>query len=295
MAAAPSKKAALAGNMLSSIVGKAPASAPAAAPAVPLDGDRHAGTVRARNVLDIPVAKIVRDPDQPRTEFDEDELARLAGSLKYHGQLQPIRVRWDEARGKYVVIAGERRWRAAQVAGLSTLTASVDEPDPDRILELQLVENALRLDLQPLEKAIAYRKLMDARGWTQSELADRLNIHKGSVSRTLALLDLPEPVQERIAEGTVSASAAAEIARVEDPVEQEVLAIQVAEAGVSRRQLRADRPAKAPRAPKVRPTPIAKVEASLDGGKAWLHYQDEGAGLVGILEQLLERARAGTL
>ena len=245
--------------------------------------DRFAGTVRAKNILEIPVAQIVRDPEQPREEFDEDELARLAASLKYHGQLQPIRVRWDQDRGKYIVIAGERRWRAAQVAGLATLTATVDDPDPERILEQQLVENALRLDLNPLEKANAYRRLMDARGWSQTELADRLNVHKASVSRSLALLDLPEPVQARVAEGSMSASVAAEIARVADPVEQEALAIQVAETGVTLRQLRADPPARSPRPARAKstkaPAPVMqKAQARLEGGTLWIQYQDEGVG-----------------
>ena len=128
--------------------------------------DRWRGVERSRDMAMIPVAKIDRDPDQPRQEFDEEELDRLAESLRIRGQLQPIRVRWDEGRGVYVVLAGERRWRAARMAGLDKLACVIHEgvlTDEEK-LAMQLVENALRADLKPVEQARAYRRLMDAQG-----------------------------------------------------------------------------------------------------------------------------------
>ena len=282
------KAAGFAASMLSSIkpsqgFAVIPPQASASAP------DRYDGTQKARNVLEIPVDKIVRDPDQPRVEFDEEELARLAQSLRDHGLLQPIRVRWDEGRGKYVVLAGERRWRAAQLAGFATLTASVDDPAADRVLEIQLVENALRVDLNPVEKANAYRRLMDAKGWSQTELAEHLSLHKASVSRTLALLGLPAEIQVQVEQGQISPSAGAILARVEDPAEQAALAVQSAEVKVPRKSLRADAAASSPRTPRARPRTKApvlhKAQKTIEGGTIWIQYQDDqDLGLLALLK-----------
>lgn len=200
--------------------------------------------------------RIDRDPDQPREEFEPDALARLAESLRTKGQLQPIRVRWDEGRGVYVILAGERRWRAARMAGLAELQCVIHDGDdsPEERIALQLVENALRDDLRPVEQARAYRRLMDARGWSMTELAGELGVHQTSVARALALLDLPCTVQERVERGDLAPSAAAEIARLSDPAEQGAVAAAVVEQGLSRaevadvvRAVRARRPAPPPR------------------------------------------------
>lgn len=158
----------------------------------------------------IEITRIVPDPAQPRREFDEAELSELAGSLRDLGQQQPIRVRWDSAKDKYVIIAGERRWRAAQQAGLKTLSAIIDDKTltADRVLEMQVVENALRADLTPLEAGAAYRLLMQTWQCTQQQLAQRLHVSQSKVSRALAALDLPEPVQAAVGQGKVGAVAA---------------------------------------------------------------------------------------
>ncbi len=110
------------------------------------------GVARSQNTAEIRVDRIVRDANQPREEFDPEGLASLAESLKTRGQLQPIRVRWDEGRGVYVIVCGERRWRAAALAGLETLTCVIHEGEID-VLAIQLIENALREDLKPIEQA----------------------------------------------------------------------------------------------------------------------------------------------
>ena len=142
-------------------------------------------------------------PDQPRTEFDPEALERLAASLKARGQLQPIRVRWDDQADRYVVVVGERRWRAAALAGLESIACVVASGDatPEDLLEDQLVENALREDLRPIEQARAYRTLLAARGLTHRQLAERLQIGHASIARALALLDLPEPIQAEVEAG----------------------------------------------------------------------------------------------
>lgn len=175
-----------------------------------------------RSAMSIEVSRIVRDPDQPRTEFDPDELDRLTRSVARDGVLQPIRVRWDEGQGAYVVLLGERRWRAATAAGLREIPCIVHDGtlDPTEKLGLQLIENALRHDLKPIEQANAYRRLMDTRGWNAKEIAAELNISPSSMTRALSLLELPPIVQDRVEQGALSPSAAAEIAKLDRPEDQ---------------------------------------------------------------------------
>jgi ParB family chromosome partitioning protein len=209
----------------------------------------------------IAIDRIERDPNQPREEFGEDGLARLAESLKMRGQLQPIRVRWDEDRGAYVVLAGERRWRAARMAGLAELQCVIHEGTLTAVerLALQLVENALRDDLKPVEQARAYKKLMEARGWTMTELAAELGLHQTSIGRALTLLELPCTVQEQVEQGALAPSSAVEIAKIPNPEEQRTVAGEAIASGLSRSEVaavvqavRARRPD-----PQVRPEPIS--------------------------------------
>src|SRR5262245_7495776 len=134
---------------------------------------RLQGVTKSRNSVEIPVDRVQADPDQPREDFDEESLHRLADSLRQRGQLQPIRVRWDEDRQHYVILVGERRWRAAQMAGLPSLSCIIVEGDLGEAerLSIQLIENALREDLKPIEQAKAYRTLMEAHGWSGNQLA----------------------------------------------------------------------------------------------------------------------------
>ena len=151
----------------------------------------------------IEVARIVADPSQPRTEFDDEELDRLAASLRDAGQRETIRVRWDAKQDRYVIVSGERRWRAAQRGGIPTLMAVVDGDDMtgDRLLEMQLIENCLRVDLSAVESGRAYKSLMMTWGCSQKELAARLHVSESKVSRAIQSLDLPEKVQQEITKG----------------------------------------------------------------------------------------------
>jgi ParB/RepB/Spo0J family partition protein len=154
----------------------------------------------------IEVARIVADPSQPRTEFDDEELDRLAASLRDAGQRETIRVRWDAAQDRYVIVSGERRWRAAQRAGIPTLLAVVDtdEMTGERLLEMQLIENCLRVDLSAVESGRAYRSLMQAWGCSQKELAARLHVSESKVCRA---------VQTEITKGKQGGMAAVKTAR----------------------------------------------------------------------------------
>jgi ParB family chromosome partitioning protein len=189
-----------------------------AQPAVSAEPDRLQGVVRSRDAADIPVAKIVPDPDQPREEFDPEALERLAESMKARGQLQPIRVRWDAGQGAYVVLVGERRYRAAKMAGLETLSCViVNTPiEPGELLALQLIENLLRDDLRPIEQAKAFRTLMTRNGWSTRQVAAELAVTQSAVVRALALLDLPEPVQVKVEAGELPPATAYEISKLDD-------------------------------------------------------------------------------
>jgi len=197
---------------------------------------RLQGVIKAGNAAEIPLDKLQADADQPREEFDEAALDRLAESLKTRGQLQPIRVRWDEGRGAYVIIAGERRWRAAVKAGLKTMTCIIHDREipPAELLTMQVVENMLREDLRPIEQAKAFRALMDLNGWPLRQLARELAIDHSGVVRALALLDLPEDVQAHVEHGHLPAATAYELSKMDDPVEQAELASRVVAEGLSR-------------------------------------------------------------
>lgn len=160
------------------------------------------GRTRMANAAAIALDRIAADP-QTREVFDEDELRRLAESLKTHGQIQPILVRYDEQRQVYVVVAGERRLRAARLAGLPTINCVVVEKELTEAerLNLQILENAARVDLRPVEQAKAFDKAMRMNGWDGKTLAEQLNLNPSTVSRSLALLKLPDEVQRKVDAG----------------------------------------------------------------------------------------------
>jgi ParB family chromosome partitioning protein len=188
----------------------------------------------------ISIDRIMPDPGQPRKEFDEEALDRLAESLRTRGQLQPIRVRWDDGVDKYIVVVGDRRYRAAMRAGIESIACVVvaGNPSPEDLLEDQLVENALREDLKPVEQARAYEVLLSARGLSQRQLAERLQIGHASIARALALLDLPEPIQEAVDQGHIAPNTAYELTKVDDPGTQAELAREAAEGRLRRDEIK---------------------------------------------------------
>jgi ParB family transcriptional regulator, chromosome partitioning protein len=211
---------------------------------VPLAGPRPVpgrmqGLIRSKDAAEIAVDRIGPDPDQPREEFDREALERLAESLKSKGQLQPVRVRWDEGRGLYVLVCGERRWRAARMAGMPTMSCVITEgpTGAGELLALQLVENALREDLRPLEQAKAFRSLMDQNGWSARQVARELAIAHPNVVRALALLDLPDSVQAQVERGTLPPATAYEVSKIADPAEQADLAARAVDEDLSRAEV----------------------------------------------------------
>lgn len=215
--------------------GQFPGNQPGASPEMPA---RLRGVTKAKNAAEIELGKVQPDPGQPREVFDEEALGRLAESLRSRGQLQPIRVRWDEPAGVYKILCGERRWRAAGMAGLATVSCVVVEGPvgPGELLAMQVVENALREDLKPVEQARAFRALMDFNGWSTHQVARELSVTQSAVVKSLALLELPAEVQERVERGELAAGTAYEVSRVADPEEQRVIAEQVVAEKLTRQE-----------------------------------------------------------
>ncbi|QDT13468.1 ParB/RepB/Spo0J family partition protein [Planctomycetes bacterium K23_9] len=184
----------------------------------PVSSAKDVGRVPLRTFGKIDVNRVIPDPDQPRTEFDEQEIAKLAASIRSHGQLHPIRVRWHESNEKWIVISGERRWRATKAAGLPNVNCffvegEISEPE---IREQQLVENLYRRDLNSMEEARAYQSLMTLNEWNGKQVAESLHLSTSRVSRALALLDLPEELQSQVESGTLSKSSAYELSKLDN-------------------------------------------------------------------------------
>jgi ParB family chromosome partitioning protein len=252
---------------------------------------RLQGVAKSKNAIEVPVDKIQPDPDQPREEFEAEALERLAESLKTKGQLQPIRVRWDEERGVYVIIMGERRWRAAVMAGLPAMACVVHEGalDPGERLAIQLVENALREDLRPVEQAKAYRKLMDRHNWSGNRLAKELAIDQAAVSRALALLELPAAVQAKVDSGELATRTAYEIGKLDDATEQLALAEQAAAGEITRDQVQATVKARKIGKPASAAAPSPRREIRFDDGAKIVITLPPGASGVEATIEMLRR------
>jgi len=179
-----------------------------------------------RSMGSIEVERIAPDPNQPRKDFNEEQLQQLADSLKTDGQLQPIRVRWDEESSMWLIIVGERRWRAAKLAGLERLMCVFvkNGMSEEQIRSQQVIENLQRSDLKPIEEAQAFRDLMKLNSWNTTELAATLHISRPRVSRSLSLLKLPEDIRAKVNDGTIKATAGYELSKVKDEDELRELA-----------------------------------------------------------------------
>ena len=158
-----------------------------------------------RNEMLVPVVTIHPNPDQPRRHFDTDDLNDLAGSIRSKGIIQPLVVRAHPVKaGEYEIVAGERRWRASQLAQLHELPVVVREFSDLDVLEIAIIENIQRADLNPIEEAIGYRQLMDKFGHTQEQMAEALGKSRPHIANVLRLLALPEDVQRFVTNGSLS-------------------------------------------------------------------------------------------
>lgn len=168
----------------------------------------------------LPLAEISPDPEQPRKRFDETALAELASSILEHGVLQPIVVR-ATGLGRYTIIAGERRWRAARLAGLTEIPAVVRELTDSQAMEIALIENLQREDLDPVEEAMGYRQLMERCGYTQETAAAKIGKSRSAVANSLRILNLTPRCLELLRDGALSAGHAKALLSLSDPAMQD--------------------------------------------------------------------------
>lgn len=165
--------------------------------------------------VSLPITEIEPNRAQPRKKFDDTALGELADSIRQHGVITPVLVR-PMTDGSYQLVAGERRWRAARMAGLSELPALIKEMSDSEAMELALIENLQREDLNPVEEAEGYRVLMDTYGLTQEQVAQRVNKSRPAVANAVRLLTLPDEVRSMVAQGKLSSGHARALAAVED-------------------------------------------------------------------------------
>ena len=183
----------------------------------------------------LPIHKVEPNPDQPRQDFDEEELQALSESIEMHGVMQPLTVR-ELKSGYYQIIAGERRWRAARMAGLSEIPVVVIEADDKKVMELALIENLQRQDLNAIEEAQGYQSLMTDYGLTQDEAAKRVGKSRPAVANALRLLSLNDEISEMVRVGKLSAGHARAVLSIKNEKKQIEAAKKIVNLGLSVRQ-----------------------------------------------------------
>lgn len=236
-------------------------------------------------VTALPLREIEPDPEQPRKNFDEEALAQLAASIAENGLLQPIAVRPKRIGTGYTIIAGERRWRAARLAGLDEVPVLVKDVTDEQAAALALIENLQREDLDPIEVAEGCRQLIEKYGLTQETAAKRLGKSRSAVANSLRLLTLPDEVRAQVSSGALSAGHAKVVLGLPSAALMQQAAAEITEKGLNVRQTEAlcKKLARPPRPPKEKPDPFCRpkraveVEAALKevtGSEVHVEYKD---------------------
>jgi len=226
---------------------------------------------KAQDIVQLPVSKLVPNPGQPRKNFDETELQELADSIKTYGIIQPI-IAADAGDGAYIIIAGERRTRAAKLAGLETVPVIIRDYTDQKRLEISLIENIQRTDLNPIEEAAAYKNLMDFSNLSQDELATRVGKNRSTVANALRLLKLPIEIQKSIEEGKVSSGHARALLSVTDAKSRDKLYREILTNEVSVREVE-----KRAAAINTEKQDKPKTAKGADGGKASKRHPEVNA------------------
>lgn len=239
--------------------------------------------------MDIPIELLRRNPDQPRKVFSEADIDELAASIREKGVIQPLLVRPAPGfAGQYEIVAGERRWRAAQRAGLREMPAVVRALPDAEVLEIAIIENVQRVDLNPIEEALGYKALMERFGRTQDGVADVVGKSRPHVANALRLLNLPEAVQGYVLQGQLSAGHARAIAAAADPL---ALARRVIDGGLTVREaegLARQSAAAAGKKPRVGATPAGKDADTLA-------LESDLADSLGLTVEILDKAGVGEM
>lgn len=250
---------------------------------------------QSSGVQTVAVTAIQPNPLQPRSDIDEEKLQELAASIREHGLIQPLIV--TETDGQYVLIAGERRWRASKLANLQKVPVIVKEATPQAMLELAIIENIQRADLNPLEEAYAYQQLMDEFGLTQEEVSQRVGKGRSTIANLVRLINLPAHIQQAVTDGRISGAHARALLPLPTPERQTAAMNQIIKLDLNVRQteqlvknLLADKKPK-PKPRKTLPPELAAVEdefrhrlgtrVSIEtsgrgkGGKVVIHYYSD--------------------
>ena len=192
----------------------------------------------SRSITEIDIESVNPNPDQPRKDIDEEKIIELSDSIRIHGILQPIIASKTEDPTNFEIIAGERRWRAAQQAGLSSVPVIVlDEVDTQKILELSLIENIQREDLNAIEKAKGYKVLLEKFSLTQEEVAQQVGQNRATVANHLRLLELPQDIQDNVSRGTLTMGHARAILPIQNNSKQRALVTRIIQDGLNVREV----------------------------------------------------------
>lgn len=296
------------GRGLSALMPSVPpptAASPAAAPAPA----QPAAPARPRTYFAAGIEDLYPSPEQPRRNFDEAKLAELAASIRVHGVIVPLVVRPRGSAGGYYLIAGERRWRAAQRAGLHEVPVVVQDVEESVALERALVENLQRADLGPLEEAAAFQRLVDEYGLSHEEIAGRIGKDRSTVANAIRLLKLPAPVRQLVEDERLSMGHARALLGLEEPaaieraareVVDRQLSVRATESLVKKARTAGERPARPREVPKTKSASVRDLEERLTralGGPVAITEDEPGkAGRIEIryldldhLERLLDR------
>lgn len=264
----------------------------------PAESDRQPASADGH----LPLEFVTPNPRNPRRSFADSDLTDLAQSIREHGIVQPVVVRPAGKTGHYEIIAGERRWRAAQRAGLTELPVIIRDVDDRVALELAIIENVQRADLNPVEEALGYQQLMDEHHYTQADLGQVIGKSRSHVANTLRLLKLPEVIRDMLVNGALSAGHARALVTAEEPAG---LAKRIVEEGLSVRQAEAlaQLPAAQQGKPKQTSTPaekdpdtlaLEKTLSDVTGLRVAISHRDNGGEIkiaYRTLEQLDELCR----
>ena len=193
-------------------------------------------SIESENIKELKLSDIEPNKDQPRKDFDEEKLAELSSSISQHGVLSPILVCEGE-NGYYKIIAGERRWRASKLAGLKTIPAIIKSSESGKIFEIALIENLQREDLNPIEEALGYRRLMTEYGLTQDKVSEKMNKSRSAVANSLRLLKLPSDVISLVESGALSVGHAKVLLSLSEDKKISELAKKASEEALSVREL----------------------------------------------------------
>jgi ParB family chromosome partitioning protein len=251
----------------------------------PVADSKYVGRRPLRNAGKVAISQVIPDPNQPRVEFSEESLDHLAQSIQHTGQLQAIRVRWSAELEKWVIIAGERRWRATKRAGLPEIDCTFIETEltAAEVLEEQIIENTHRENFKPVEQAKAFTKLMDLNKWTGKRLAAALRLPESTISRSLAILKLPADIQAGVESGTIPFRSAYELTKLGDVATVRRLAENVASGALTHEQTaravrqRKGKPSKASQAKKLTFLTEAGWKVIVTGKKTGTYHDVEEA------------------